>query len=127
MSEDTKETYDLDKLKAIGGRSYNHDGQIIRTPHHGANGGWLFLGDDYEEYSALDCLVKNIVDYPSNFDISGEITKVEIVSTRYGNDYIEVTSIEDGEETIDEIYYENLSVEVIVNYNTKLMVTKRTA
>lgn len=125
-----KEEYDLKKLTAIGGRSYNHDGQIIRTPDHGSDGGWLFMGDDYEEYSALDCLVKNVIEYPKNFKILGEITKVEIVTLggRYTNDYLEITSVdEDGEESIDTIDFEWLSVEVIVNHNTKIEVRRKSA
>lgn len=125
--EDNIEAYDLNKLKEIGGSSYNHDGQVVRTPHNGANGGWLFLGDDYGEYSPVDALVMNIVEYPANFNISGEITKVEIVSTRYGSDIVRVTSTYDGEETVDEIEYEHLSVEVIVNHKTKFEIHKKSA
>lgn len=123
-----KETYNLERLNTIGGRTYNHDGQIIRTPNNGAKGGWLFMGDDYEEYSPLDCLIKNIVEHPSNFDIRGEIQSITQVSQSYDLDYLEVISIDDdGEETTDEIYYEHLSVEVIVHHNTNIEVRRKSA
>ena len=97
------------------------------TPHHGANGGNLYLGDDYGDYSPLDALVKWVVEHPRNFSIYGEVTSVTIVSTRYGNDYLEVTSVDDGETSTDEIYYEHLDVECIVNHNASIEVRRKSA
>lgn len=127
MSNGDREEYDLNRLKEIGGSTYNHDGQVVRTPNHGANGGWIYLGDDYDEYSPIDVLIKNIVEYPRNYDIYGEVFAVARVSTSYGNDYIEVTSNDEGEERVDMVEFEWLPVEVIVHHNTKMEVRRKSA
>ena len=126
MSE-TREVYNLDTLNKIGGDIYNHSGQVIRTPDHGSCGGWLYLGDDYGDYSPLDALIKWVVERPMNYGINGEVTNVVNVTPRYGHDYLEVTSIYEGETSTDEIYYEHLDVECIVNHNASIEVKRKSA
>ena len=75
---------DLDKARALGGSVYNHSGQIIT-----ATNGWghtaYFLGDDYDRYTAMDALVRTILDHqdswrmsgPPGWRMDGEILKIE--------------------------------------------------
>lgn len=120
------EEYNLDRLGTIGGHTYNHSGQIIRTPDHGNKGGWLFLGDDYEDYSALDALIMYIVSYPKNFYIYGEVIKIEHGTDTYGSDIVRVTSKDDdGEVSTDDIQYEYMDAETIVNHVSRLEVRRK--
>lgn len=116
----TTEPIDLNALKGLGGTTYNHSSQMIKADNQ------YFLGDDYEEYTALDALCRSIMEYPRNFySIQGR----EIVSLsdcyEYGSSFIEVKSIDMYDnEYIDEVHYDYVDVVVLVNYPSKLQVTK---
>jgi hypothetical protein len=116
----TTEAISLEALTALGGTTYNHSMQMIKADDQ------YFLGDDYEEYSAIDALCRSIMEHPKNFySIQGR----EIVSLsecyEYGSTFIEVTSKDDDEHTyVDEVHFDYVDTVVLVNYPSKLQVTK---
>lgn len=108
------EQIDLEKALSIGGSTYNHSGQVIRA----GISDWLFLGDEYGEYSAMDALVRNIMEHPRNYYLSDDIVKIEDDS----DGWLIVTMADGDTETVR---YEWLDCIVIVNHDTKLEVTKK--
>jgi len=120
MSKST-EPIDLNALNGLGGTTYNHSSQMIKADDQ------YFLGDDYEEYTALDALCRSIMEYPQNFySIQGR----DIVSLsdcyEYGSSFIEVKSTDMYDnEYIDEVHYNYVDIVVLVNYPSKLQVTKK--
>lgn len=121
MSKST-EPISLEALTAIGGTTYNHSSQMIKADDR------YFLGDDYEEYSALDALCRSIMERPRNFtSVQGR----EVISLsqcyEYGSSFIEVTSKDDDDENIyvDEVPYDYVDVCVMVNYPSKLQMIKK--
>ena len=117
----TTEAIDLNALKALGGTTYNHSSQLIKADDQ------YFLGDDYEEYSALDALCRSIMEYPQNFhSVYGREVTGLADCYEYGSSFIEVTSKDmDGNEHIDEVHYDYVDIVVLVNYPSKLQVTKK--
>ena len=122
MSKST-EPISLEALIAIGGTTYNHSSQMIKADDQ------YFLGDDYEEYSAIDALCRSIMEYPRNFtSVQGR----EIISLsqcyEYGSSFIEVTSKDDMDDEhtyVDEVHYDYVDVNVMVNYPSKLQMIKK--
>ena len=122
MSKST-EPISLEALTAIGGTTYNHSMQMIKADDQ------YFLGDDYEEYSAIDALCRSIMEHPKNFySIQGR----EIISLsecyEYGSTFIEVTSKDDMDDEhtyVDEVHFDYVDIVVLVNYPSKLNVTKK--
>jgi hypothetical protein len=125
------EVIDLDANRAIGGTSYHHSGQIIKVSY-GSND-QFFLGDDYEEFSAKDALIRNIIDYQDNWRIRGDIFKIEDTDGKTLTVWTKTEGMdEDGndilEDVSEDIYYEWVDCTVIVNHKTKFeMVIKKGA
>jgi hypothetical protein len=109
------EQVDIEKALAIGGATYNHSGQIIMAGMRD----WLFLGDEYGEYSAMDSLVRNIMEHPKNWYVS-DVVKIEDDSDGYL-----IVTMADGE--TESIRYEYRDCVVIVNHQTKYDVVKKSA
>jgi hypothetical protein len=122
MSKST-EPISLEALNAIGGTTYNHSMQMIKADDQ------YFLGDDYEEYSAIDALCRSIMEHPKHFySIQGK----EIVSLsecyEFGSTFIEVMSKDDMDDEhtyVDEVHFDYVDIVVLVNYPSKLNVTKK--
>lgn len=119
MSKST-EPLDLEQLTALGGTTYNHSGQMIKADNQ------YFLGDDYEEYSAMDALCRSIMEYPQNFySVQGNEIIGLSICYELGQSFIEVTSKDRvGNEHTDEVHFDNVDVVVLVNYPSKLQITK---
>lgn len=120
----SKEIIDLDKALALGGSCYNHSGQIIEAGYHD----WLFLGDDYDQYSAMDALVRNILDHPNNWDIDGEIVRIEDDGQYLQVYYKTVVDIDSNDEDVigekcEDIPYKWRDCETLVNTNSHLDIT----
>ena len=122
-----RELVDLNANRALGGHSYNHSGQLIKaeTPYGGE---WFFLGDEYGEYSALDSLVRNILEQPENWKIRGDITQIEDDGR-----YLTITTLTDDidendndikTEGVDYVRYYYLDTEVIVNHKSGITVSR---
>ena len=119
MSKST-EPISLEALNAIGGTTYNHSGQMIKADKQ------YFLGDDYEEYSAMDALCRSIMEYPQNFySVQGSEVIGLSICYEFNQSFIEVTSKDrvDNQYT-DEVHFDNVDVVVLVNYPSKLQITK---
>ena len=119
---------DLDANRELGGHSYNHSGQLIKaeTPY---GGDWYFLGDEYGEYSALDSLIRNILEQPENWRIRGDITQIEddgryltIVTL---NDDLDEDGNDIKTEGVEYVRYYDLDTEVIVNHKSKYDVIRK--
>jgi hypothetical protein len=111
VDTDTTETINLVEVLAIGGNTYNHGGQLLMTTGGIANR--YFLGDDYGKFTALDVLVREILDYPNNFGIRDG---GEIVSIKDDSYSLQITT--QGDNGMTQEYYEPytwLDVEVLVN------------
>lgn len=126
------EQIDLDKARALGGSVYNHSGQIIT-----ADNGWghtqYYLGDDYDQYTAMDALVRTVLDHQDNWRMRGEIVKIEDDS-----DYLIVTLSQDDidendndikTESVEYIRYRWVDCETLVNTvsNKEITVTLKKA
>ena len=119
------EVIDLDVNRAIGGTTYHHSGQIIKVGY-GSNA-QFFLGDDYEEYSAKDVLIRNIMEYQDNWRIRGDIFKIEDIDGDTLTVWTKTKGIDEDDNDIIEdvycdIYYEWVDCTVIVNHKTKFEV-----
>jgi hypothetical protein len=125
------EVIDLNANSAIGGTSYQHSGQIIKVSY-GSND-QFFLGDDYEEFSARDVLIRNILEFQDNWRIRGDIFKIEDTDGKTLTVWSKTECMdEDGnwalEDVSEDIYYEWVDCTVILNHKTKFeMVIKKGA
>jgi hypothetical protein len=122
MSKST-EPINLEALTAIGGTTYNHSMQMIKADDQ------YFVGDDYEEYSAMDALCRSIMEYPKNFySIQGRHIISLSECYEYGSSFIEVTSKDDMDDEhtyVDEVHFDYVDIVVLVNYPSKLQMIKK--
>lgn len=114
---DTLETIDLDKVKAIGGAThFNKSTPLIIVEAYGSEGIYnqYFIGDEVEGYSALDSLVRWILEHADQF-VPSSVDEIVAIRDNYG-EYLEV-DWKDDEGTVDTetIYYKTVYTHTLVH------------